>query len=125
MIVSDLASYLTTAGEPWPVYFDEPNDPDNLVVLSEYAGRAPLATHEDALAVERPQVQVLYRSLDMELCRARIEFAYRLLGRVSNQVLGTTFYQQLRAVQAPFALGRDDSDRARYVFNLAVDKSLG
>lgn len=125
MLVVDVAAYLTGAGEVWPVYFDEPDQPDELVVLSEYAGRPPLATHQDALAVERPQLQVLYRSRDKQLCRQRIEFGYQLLSRVANLTLGSTFYQQIRAVQAPFALPNDDSDRARYVFNVAIDKALG
>ena len=90
--------------------------PDTVTVLYESAGPASqFAFSTSSTAVDEvfryPQLQVLSRAVSYTVARANAETIYQALNGRSNSTVNGTVYDKVQAVQTPFSVGRDDSDR--------------
>ena len=102
-----------------------PNEPDDLVVLVEYAGDDPEYIQETVdVHLEAPRIQVGVRNTSANLARAKAEDIYRALMRIRNESIQGTRYMWCRPVDTPSLVGRDDSNRFLVTVNFRVKKEL-
>jgi hypothetical protein len=71
-------------------------------------------------AVERARVQLRWRGTPYGYAAARTQAgnAFRLLETVVNQPINGVFYQQITALQSPFALPSDEWQRPSILFEI-------
>ena len=108
-----------------------PPTPDAAVVVTVYAGLAPVRVHPQNQATpptinyEQPRFQVKARGNKADIVSARdlIQVAYIALSHVKNTVLNGNMYQSIEPEQAPFFLRKDENDRPEFVFNCGVYRS--
>lgn len=103
-------------------YGQMPETPDDCVTLFEYAGEPPEDTH-DAQHYEKPGLQVLVRDTSYSDARTKIASISALLHTLANTSLTGTKYLYIRAVQSPFVLERDSSNRVVMAQNFIVTKA--
>lgn len=122
MLLDDIASYLQQQGitDIYKGYM--PDQPDNVVVLFEYAGEAPELVMGGDNTTERPGLQVRVRDKSYPAGRARIQAVVDALHGLSNVVLGNKRYLLIRANQSPASLGLDGNNRSEFVVNFSVIK---
>lgn len=122
-LLQDLAGYLiesgigTALGED--VFLDFlPDQPNNVVVISEYSG---LPTTTGVEALDR-RVQIRVRNADAEEARLLSWKAFNLLDTPENriQLASNNRWMMTQALQTPFKVDIDGKERVSYVFNLAV-----
>jgi hypothetical protein len=91
--------------------------------LVEYDGAGIVRRHDETATtlVERPRVQLMWRSRDYETGLGVIRAAWKAL-ECTNLTIGTTWYQRIEADTAPFAMGRDDNDRWLFACNFTVTR---
>lgn len=102
-----------------------PTAPDVCMAIHEYGGTEPdMVFHRATIAVEHPRVQVVVRGAphDYATPRAMAELAYRAMAEASAQVVSGTRYLQMRPLQPPFSMGRDEKSRLLIGFNAQLDK---
>lgn len=99
-----------------------PAEPDNCIVLFEYAGE-PMDLTDSRL--EYPNLQVLVRNTDYLAGRQKIEEVTQALHGVSEQVINGTRYLLIQARQSPFFLEWDKNERAIFVCNFRIIKEVG
>jgi Bacteriophage minor capsid protein len=121
VILDDIANYLVAYGIGAVHKGRLPDVPDQAVCLYEYGGPVPQFTH-DGQAWENPRVQVVARHRDYAAARQKAQDIYMLLNGKANLLIGGSRYLQIRALQSPFPLGRDQNDRERIVINLDIAK---
>lgn len=141
MLLDDVATYLAAqstkfsvgaTGSVWKsLMLDEGGVPNTVIVLYEQAGtRNSYAFSTGAgvtTLVERPRLQIIARSTSYSTARDRAETAYTILDGLSQALptsTGTT-YHSIEAVQAPFFIGRDESDRFLVSCNYQIEKAVG
>lgn len=102
-----------------------PATPDVCVALFEYGGLAP----EKGFGTpgnkwETPAIQVVARGVKGDYAgpRAKVAVAYAELSKIEAELLGSTFYHHIHAVQAPFLMRRDDSERVYMAVNFLAQK---
>ena len=100
-----------------------PASPDACVAMFEYSGSAPLESFgSNALAVDRPRIQVLTRGArnDYPGARTQAETLRLLLAAVTDQTLSGVRVLRVSAVGSVNPLGPDGSDRPLLTVNLEV-----
>lgn len=95
--------------------------PDDLILLNQYAGRQSM--HDDIGGAKRPGLQVRCRAKYYEDAAHKAEEISELLDQHMGLV-DTTFYQQIRQVQAPFFLEQDDNERIIFCQNFYIDREV-
>jgi len=129
MVVEDLALVLEVAGVG-TLGTDirlhvAPDDPDNLMVLIDYAGDTPeWVQDKQKVDTENPRVQVAVRGTQPEEVRLRAEQAYQTLMTIENEVINGTRYLWCQPVDTPSIIGRDESGRHLATVNFRVKKEL-
>jgi hypothetical protein len=125
-LLADLVAYLD-ANTAWTAASDlfsgdMPPTPDDLTVIYEYPGGPPIETGgaSGQPAIINPRVQVVARSIDYDLAKARARLAYSLLVVLVNQTVGASYYERAVPLQEPFLLSRDESERVLFAFNVEV-----
>jgi hypothetical protein len=101
---------------------------DALVALIETPGLPPMHVHSvPGPDVEQPTVQVVSRGTPYAyaVARTKAEAAFVTLDSVHNQMLGSTFYLWILALQSPFLSHVDDLNRPHIVFNVRCAKAVG
>jgi hypothetical protein len=109
-----------------------PNLPDTLLCVYETGGFRPQDSFGSTCEAvwENPRIQIVSRSTDYEVARNKAEDAYRVLIRVTNEVLKAsssdagTFYLRINAIQSPFRMGVDENSRNLVACNFDVMKSF-
>ena len=107
----------------------QPDVPDVIVALYEYAGGSPTDTFAVPGVYETQGLQVITRSDIAQTpgsytaARTLARGAFAALEAVTNQTLSGTRYLRIKPVQSPFSLGRDESQRWRFVFNAMCYKA--
>jgi hypothetical protein len=102
-----------------------PDAPSTCVILFEYGGLEsikPMAPGANSAVLEMPFIQILARSTDPVVARARAQSAFAALDGYRGTLNGAT-YGWITANQPPFFLQRDQNDRTWFSFNVAVKKS--
>lgn len=95
-----------------------PSTPDDVVVITQYAGRMPeLYTNMDY-----PGLQVRVRAKEPDDAIAKIEEIETLLHGLANTTLGSTRVILSRAVQSHFPLGEDENGRHWEVQNYIIQR---
>jgi hypothetical protein len=129
MVVEEIANYIDAQGlatlgtDLWMhVSPDEPND---LMLVSEYAGDEPEFVQEALPAeLENSRVQVAVRSVQPEVGRLLAERVYQALMNINDDVLSGTRILWCRPVDTPAMIGRDESGRFLTTVNFRVKKEL-
>lgn len=89
--------------------------PDTVTVLYETAGPASVfafSTSNMTDEVQRyPRFQTLSRSTSYPVAQAAAQAIFDAVNGLSNSTVNGTLYDSIMAIQTPFAVGRDDSDR--------------
>lgn len=103
-----------------------PESPDNVVVLIENSGTAPVFTlgSTNTPQMERPELQVIVRNTSYATGRSNSETLYRLLTQITNTTIGSTLYHRVEAVAAPALYDRDSSRRSLFTCNFNIIKVL-
>jgi hypothetical protein len=120
-LTEDIATYLITKGKATAlgtdVFLDaRPSSPDNIIVISEYAGE-PSGIMDDLSR----RIQVLVRNGSYESCRSNIWEIYNLLNNPDDRAITAGDRKGwFRALQSPFKLRTDENGRTLFVFNLEV-----
>jgi hypothetical protein len=107
--------------------------PDKSASIVEYASEAPERAFGASLSEpmwETPRFQLLVRDSMENYAAARnsIESIYRALDGLGDTVINpssSTRYLWVRALQSPFFLSYDNSDRPRFVCNFTARKEQG
>lgn len=102
-----------------------------VVALYETGGRGPdiamgAGPIGSTVAMEWPRVQVVCRSgeYDYATARSKAHDIFKLLHGLPARLINGTSYQWASAVQSPFLMGRDDSNRVLIACNYDVAKAL-
>ena len=95
-----------------------PDQPDNCIVLFEYAGSPP-DLHWNG---EYPGLQVRVRNKSYAAARTKIEGIYELLHGLHNQILSGTRYLLIKARGSPEVLKRDNNNRVELFVNFEIIK---
>jgi hypothetical protein len=94
-----------------------PDQPNNLVALFDPGGLPPSDSYTSGN--DRPKVQVRVRNANQASAEAKIWNIYRALHQLSGVTLaGDSYIVDATALQTPTWLGRDQNNRAEYVFNV-------
>ena len=123
-LLEDLVAYLATnnlvEGDGVDAFRDfQPESPDNIVSLHEYAGD-PVSPCTD---VVHRSVQVTVRNKSASLAKAKayeIFSAFRRSDAVHRIDFSDTRWGQVHIRQTPFKLKQDDNGRIHYTFNLGI-----
>lgn len=123
MILDDIADHLVTAlglTKGTDLFMNwRPEDPDEIIVISDYSQDAPIDTMKQAVPLaERPRIQLLARDEPMNVveCEARCRAAYEVLCAILGTTIGGSTYT-FTPMQAPTMMGRDEQQRVLYVAN--------
>lgn len=102
-----------------------PDSPDTAVALFETGGTLPDHTMGGASvpAFERARVQALTRAAGYANCRTLAQQVWTALEGVADESLSGVRYLRVTAVQSPFPLERDTSDRVIMGQNFEVLKT--
>lgn len=101
-----------------------PDNPDDLVVVSEYSGRRPEGALGSATPLARfPRVQVMVRSGRYVTARQKAEDVFLALTPVANQQVGGTRVNSIWPLQEPALLETDENGRSVIVFNVEIDRA--
>lgn len=131
MLVVDVANKIIAAGLAFTpggsapsIHVNwHPDDPDEIVVVSDYTALPPTITMNGAGTplVENPRLQVMVRHSPMEVvaCYNRCRSIYNLLCSVVDMTLDNSLYT-LIAVDSPSMIGRDEQQRVLYAVNFQV-----
>lgn len=106
-----------------------PEKPDNVVTIYETGGQGPIRAMRAQAGqpvAERPRVQVVARagSMDYATARLKINDVYRLLEGYGDQTVNGVRYLWIGAVQSPYPMRRDESQRPYLAVNFDVTKEL-
>jgi hypothetical protein len=129
MILDELAAHvvadgLGTLGVDFFLHV-APDDPEEITVLTEYAGDDPVwIQDDDKIEIENARVQLMTRSARPEVCRLQAERVYQSLMRIKNETLNGTRILWCQPVDTPAMLGRDDNGRFMTTANFRVAKEL-
>ncbi len=130
MILDELATYLAanstlTVGGTLGKARMTDTQPDTVGVLYESGGLSTVYTFSTGSAVEyqRPTVQFLSRSTSYVTARQAAETVYQLLDGLSNTTMTGVRYKSVKAIQQPFTVGVDDSDRYLVSVNFQCERA--
>ena len=127
-LCDDLGDYLTSGGVTTTRYTEFlPEQPDEALLLKESGGMGPvhaMASGPGQAVEEAAGLQVIRRSRTYRRARVEMGVIFRLLDGFGDRVLNGTRYSWIEAVQSPFPLGRDESDRSLVACNFLVYKAL-
>jgi hypothetical protein len=129
MVVEEIANFihergLATLGTDLWMHVS-PDEPDDLTVVTEYAGDEPEFVQDQLLAdIENSRIQIAVRSTQPEVGRALAEQIYQAMMEIRNDVLSGTRVLWCRPSDTPAMIGRDDSGRFLTTVNFRVKKEL-
>jgi len=128
-LLDDLGAHLQTQGVGTLAtdlfVGDMPPSPAAAGTVYETPGSPPLDVGGVAgdPAVQRPRVQVVCRAVTYQAARSKARDAYDALHAVANQNVNGVYYERVAALQEPFLLRRDESERVLVAFNCEVWRS--
>jgi hypothetical protein len=129
MVVEEIAAHinslgLATLGTDLFMHVS-PDEPDELTVVTEYAGDEPDFVQDALVAdTENSRIQVAVRSTQPEVGRLLAEQIYQAMMGIRNDMLSGTRILWCRPSDTPAMIGRDDSGRFLTTVNFRVKKEL-
>lgn len=102
-----------------------PDTPDTCVAIYEYGGASPEEVMGGASspALENPRIQVATRDAAYANAETLARSIWSALSGVLDEVIVSTRYNIVSAIQSPFPLERDTHDRVVFVQNFDVVRS--
>lgn len=133
MLLDDVADYLSSGGigtvgtDIFKGYM--PDTPDGAVAVYETGGLGTVHAMNPSAGqavLEQPRVQVVCRAAagDYETARAKAHDVFLLMDGLPAREINATQYHWGQAVQSPFPMGRDESNRVLIACNFDVKKAL-
>ena len=94
------------------------------LVIRKTGGTSANRTHNSVTspATVRPGAQIVAKAASYKLAENLAQAAYNALTKVRNQLLTSTWYQEVSPLQEVFDMGLDDKNRAQATFNIIVTK---
>ncbi len=124
MLIDEILAHLAANGHPNGGKGNLPGTPDDAFACWEYGGeQGQHVKDQSAPTIEKPRVQVIVRSKSYDTARLKAEQIYRLLDGFSGSLVGVEYFD-MRALQPPYMMDRDDLARVRFVWNMKVKKEL-
>lgn len=127
-VLDDLKDLMSTGGVTTTIYKGlMPPSPDEAFQIVETGGAPPVRAFRSSAGeavVERPTVQIVRRSPSYQRARAEMNYAYRLLDGAGDRTVNGTRYLFIEALQSPFHLGRDETNREQVACNFRVHKAM-
>lgn len=122
--LEDMAAVLVDAGITAPIFTGwQPDSPDTLVTLYEYAGEAPATL----VQIENPGLQARIRQAaeenDYQKCKMLANAVMAALHDKKNFAGSRAVYIHITAQQSPIFLQRDVNNRPEFVINFIVKKT--
>ncbi len=103
-----------------------PEEPDDCVAILEFEGTTPSFVQNTAeVNRENPRAQIQVRSPQYQTARTKADSIWALLAAVSNDVLGSTRYLRVRALNSPFKFDHDANERTVIAFDVLAEKDPG
>ena len=99
-----------------------PSTPDEALALFEYGGPAPLHTMTQRAVVEEPHVQVLGRATRPDTAKFRVQKVLTELDGLGPMTINGVKYLSIYALQPPFFLRTDETNRYEFAANFAVTR---
>lgn len=129
MILDDLADYLSTnaVGTVGTNIFKStlPSTPDAIVALFKTGGPSPvnlMGAGPGTAIVERPHVQVLARDTRPDAAEKKAQDVWNLLDALGDKTINGIRYLSVFALQTPFYLQTDESNRKVFACNYEVTR---
>ena len=126
MLLDDIADLLTTGAISTTIYKGYmAEQPDDAFGIIETGGMAPIHAMSSGpgnAPLEVPGFQLIRRSSSYATARSGIQDAWDLLDGLSERTINGTRYSYVTSMQAPFSLGRDESQRSQLVVNFLAYK---
>lgn len=100
----------------------EPATPNDCVTIFDIPGEAPLLTLDGGVEYYRPGVQVRVRDNDYTVGWELIHDIQTLLHGIHGETWNGTSYMLIQAINNPFLLDWDESNRARFVVDFRIQR---
>ena len=126
-LADDIADFLSSGGITTTIYRGFlPQLPSDAVQIVETGGLAPVPKMGGAggAVTERPAFQVVRRSESVATARTEMNTIWKLLHWAGDRNINGVRYLLIEARQSPFALPKDESNRALYAANFLVHKEI-
>lgn len=128
MVLDDLSDFLTSGGISTTKYKGFlPPTPDEALLLVATGGFSAVHAFSavaGAAVEERPTVQITRRSPVPARAAIEMNVIYRMLDGMGDRSINGTRYFWVEAMQPPFPLGEDDSQRSLVVCNFRIHKAM-
>lgn len=123
-VVDDLADFLTSCGGVTTTIYRGfmPDTPDEAMQIVETGGY-PSVYAFGRVVEERPTLQLMRRSLVANRARAELNYIKNMLDGFGDRNINGCHYKWISALQPPFPLGRDMSNREEFAMNILVAKA--
>ena len=99
-----------------------PDSPDACIAVIAYGGFPSDKAAGQAVAIERPFVQVSVRDVTASGADSTAYTLYKDLEALKNETIVGTEYFQAEPQQPPFKMREDDQERQVYGFNVYIEK---
>lgn len=127
-ILDDISDLLTTGGIATTIYCGfMPEKVDEAIQIVSTGGYPPvraMSGEPGNAKEERPTIQIIRRSMTLQRCVAEMNAIWKLLDGFGDRSINGTPYKWIEAMQSPFPLGRDATNRTEYACNFIVCKAL-
>lgn len=106
-----------------------PEKPDDCVTVYETGGTGPIRAMRSSPGqpvAEQPRIQVVVRgkSFDYQTPRTKINGIYKMLEGYGDTTINGVRYLWVGAVQSPYPMRRDETQRPYLAFNCDVVKEM-
>lgn len=124
-VIDDLADFLSSGGISTTIYRGfMPDTPDEALQLVETGGYPPVYAFGTTVVEERPTVQLMRRSSVANRARADLYVIKQLLDGMGDRSINGTAYKWVSVLHNPMPIGRDQSNRERFVMNAIIAKAV-
>lgn len=127
-VLDDLSDMLSSGGVTTTIYKgfmpERPDDALQLVETGGFGAVHAMSTGPGNAKTERQTVQIVRRSTVYNRARAEMQVIFRLLDGEGDRTIGGTRYYWIEALQPPFALPRDESQRDLIAMNVLIHKAV-
>ena len=128
LLHDDIADLLTSGGITTSIYRGfMPEGPDEAVQIVATPGFGPIHAFAPSAGMaveERPTVQIIRRSASLRRAFAEMNVIWKMLDGAGDRTINGTRYAWIEALQSPFPLPRDTTDRSEVACNFLISKAV-
>lgn len=123
--IEDLGTYLQTAGIGTLAtdifYQNFSKTVPNCIALLTAPGLQEKYTLRRTCVLSRPELDVRVRNVDDTVAEQKATAIHNLLNVVAGEVIGTTSFKKISAMNDPYLLEIDENDRFVYAVNFQLE----